>query len=268
MKGKAALLILLVGLASPVRLAAQTNGGPNPHDAQPERPTVATHAFTVAPGWVELELGVERQPEGALANHLAVPLLVKIGIGSRVQLDVAPAWQRSADDGRIESGVSDTLVGVKWRVIDNAPLVGAVAVQTTVSLPTGNVDRETGTGSAALNLLAISSQRFGPVAVDVNVGYTHSGGDRARTPANSTLWTVAAGFPVAGPVGWAIEVFGLPGTSGPAGAPPVVAALMGPTLTLRRSLVLDAGAIVDITGWGSMAIYAGATWNIGHMWGP
>jgi len=32
---------------------------PDPHEAQPERPTVATHAGTVAPGWVEFEAGSE-----------------------------------------------------------------------------------------------------------------------------------------------------------------------------------------------------------------
>ncbi len=31
----------------------------DPHAVQPERPTVATHAYTVAPGWVEIEAGVE-----------------------------------------------------------------------------------------------------------------------------------------------------------------------------------------------------------------
>ena len=261
-----ALLLLLFALASPTRVAAQANGGPNPHDAQPERPTVATHAFTIAPGWVELELGAQRQTGGALASHLAVPVLVKIGVGTRVQLDVAPAWQRDAENGRIASGVSDTIVGVKWRFTDAAPVVGAFAVQSMVSLPTGSEDQGIGTGAAAINVLAISSHHIGVVALDVNIGYTRTGGDHARAPANSTLWAVAAGLPVAGRLGWAIEVFGFPGTSGPAGAPPVVATLLGPTWTVRRSFVLDTGAIFNVMGWGDTAIYAGATWNVGQFW--
>src|SRR5437764_1362781 len=32
----------------------------DPHAVQPERPTVATHAGTVAPGWSEIEAGIER----------------------------------------------------------------------------------------------------------------------------------------------------------------------------------------------------------------
>jgi hypothetical protein len=42
--------------------------------------------------------------------------------------------------------------------------------------------------------------------------------------------------------------------------------LTGPNLTVTPSLVLDAGAILDIEGFGGTAIYAGVTWNIGRMW--
>src|SRR5207247_3724752 len=38
-----------------VRPASALVQAPDPHAAQPERPTVATHAGTVAPGWIEIE---------------------------------------------------------------------------------------------------------------------------------------------------------------------------------------------------------------------
>src|ERR1700688_2765409 len=51
----------LVALATSSRLGAQPatqsirdSTARDPHSVQPERPTVATHAGTVAPGWVEL----------------------------------------------------------------------------------------------------------------------------------------------------------------------------------------------------------------------
>jgi hypothetical protein len=158
------------------------------------------------------------------------------------------------------------LVGVKWRVADAAPVLGDFAVQATVSLPTGNSAAGFGTGSAGLNLLAISSHQFGRVSVDANAGYTRLGGDGSIAPQNSTLWTVSAGFPVAGRVGWAAEVFGYPGTSGPSGAPPVVAFLTGPTFSVSPSVVLDAGATFNIEGFGGTAAYVGLTWNIGRLW--
>ena len=260
-----AMLLAVLGSSAPAD--AQAVEPPNPHDAQPERPTVATHAHTVAPGWVELEAGFQRQKVGALSDRVAVPAVVKIGLGTRVQLNLAPGWQRDAEDGRIQSGITDMLAGVKWRLADDVPLLGAFAVQTAVSLPTGSDDAGRGSGAAGVQLLAISSHEFGTVAVDANAGYTRQGGDGTTVPQHSTLWAVAAGFPIAGRAGWAIEVFGFPGTSGPAGAPPVVGLLTGPSLAVRPCLVLDAGAIFDIQGFGATAIYGGVTWNIGRLWG-
>jgi hypothetical protein len=261
---KACTTYLLVAFVLvPARAQAQA---PNPHDAQPERPTVGTHTGTVAPGWIEVETGFERQSTGALSNSVAVPFIAKIGLASRVQLNVAPGWKRDADDGSIENGITDLRLAIKWRLAEGLPVVGDLAIQTAVSLPSGSSDAGRGTGSAGMNLLAISSQEFGRFAVDVNVGYTRSGGDGTIVPNNSTLWSVSTGFPVAGRFGWTAEVFGRPGTSGPAGAPPIVAFLTGPTVTVRGPLVLDAGAIFDIAGFGGTTLYGGLTWNIGRVW--
>lgn len=246
--------------------SAQAPAPPDPHVARPERPTVATHAYTVAPGWVEIEAGSQRQSTGALSNYLTVPVLVKIGLGGRVQLDIAPNWERDVKGGHGEAGFTDVLVGVKWRLADRAPLLGAAAVQSMLWIPASSQGSGLGSGSAGVSVLLISSHQAGPVAIDANVGYTRIGGDGSVTPNNSTLWTIAAGFPVAGRLGWAAEVFGFPGTAGPSGASPVVAFLTGPAVTLAPSLVLDAGIVLDIQGWGGTAVYGGLTWNIGRLW--
>ncbi len=263
----AALALAALITAAPSRAGAQAGGSPNPHAAQPERPTVATHAYTVAPGWIEVEAGAQRQQQGATADRIAVPLLLKIGLTGRVQLDLAPAWQRDAEGGGARSGITDFLVGIKWRLVDAAPVVGAVAMQSTLALPTGSPESGRGSGKAAVNVLVISSRRIGPLSLDVNAGYTRLGGESATTPRDSTVWTAAASMPVAGRLGWAAELYGYPGTSGPNGQPPVVALLTGPSLTVSPSLVLDAGAIFDVARFGSTAVYAGLTWNIGRIWG-
>jgi hypothetical protein len=250
----------------PGRAVAQTAAGLNPHDAQPERPTVATHAYGVAPGYVELEAGLQRQQEGALADRLSVPLLLKVGLGKRVQLDLAPVWQRDANRGGAQSGITDVLVGVKWHLTDDAPVIGAFAMQATVSLPTGSSESGRGSGKAGVNLLAISSHHIGPVALDINAGYTRLGGESTVAPRDSTLWTVSTGFPITGRLGWVAELYGYPGTSGPNGALPIVALLTGPTFTLRPSLVLDAGATFNVSRFGGTAVYSGLTWNIGRAW--
>jgi hypothetical protein len=262
----ARIALALVAMSAPAWAQPQPAAAPNPREAQPERPTVATHAFAVAPGYVEVETGFQRQQTGAQANRLAVPILFKIGLGERVQLDLAPGLLRDAQGGRAQSGITDVLVGVKWRLTDNAPAIGAFALQTTVSLPTGSPEAGRGSGKAAVNLLAISSHQLGPVALDINLGYTRLGGESEFAPSDSTLWTVSTGFPLAGRVGWVAEVFGYPGTRGPSGALPVVAFLTGPTVALSPSVVADAGAIFDVVRFGGTAIYGGLTWNIGRAW--
>ena len=263
---RTAALLALPAVGSPASALAQGPQTPDPHAAQPERPTVATHAYAVAPGWVEVEAGLQRQHLGALADRLAVPIVLKIGLSGRLQLGVAPGWQREAEGGGAQAGLTDVLVGVKWRLADCAPIVGAFAVQGAVSLPTGSADSGRGSGKAAVNLLVISSQRVGPLSIDLNAGYTRLGGESPAAPRDSTVWAVAAAVPIAGRVGWAAEVFGYPGTSGPNGGPPVVGFQTGPNFTVRPNLVLDAGATFDIEGWGGTAFYAGLTWNIGRLW--
>jgi hypothetical protein len=195
-----------------------------------------------------------------------MPFALKIGLGTRVQFDLVPGWQRNAQDGGVESGITDVLVGVKWRLTDAAPVLGAFAIQTTVSLPTGNAEAGRGSGKAAVNVLVISSHRIAPVSLDVNAGYTGLGGESASASRDSAIWAAAAALPVAGRVGWTAELFGFPGTSGPGGGPPVLGFLTGPTFTVRPSVVLDAGAMFDIEGFGGTAAYAGVTWNIGRIW--
>jgi hypothetical protein len=259
-------LVALALLCAPGSAGAQGGAAANPRAAQPERPTVATHAYTVAPGLAELEIGVQRQQHGSTADRLAVPVLLKIGLAGRVQLDLAPAWQRDAEGGGVRSGLTDILVGIKWRVADEAPVIGAFAIQSTLSLPTGSPESGRGSGKAAVNVLLISSRRIGPLSLDVNAGYTRLGGESTTSPLNSTVWTAAAALPIAGRVGWAAELYGYPGTSGPHGQPPVVALLTGPTLTVRPRVVLDAGAIFDVARFGGTAVYAGLTWNLGRIW--
>src|SRR5437016_8214042 len=67
-------IAVLTGL--PPRLAAQA-----PHAANPERPSVATHAYTVAPGYAELEQGVRAQGLGNFRDQTTWEFNLKIEIG-------------------------------------------------------------------------------------------------------------------------------------------------------------------------------------------
>jgi hypothetical protein len=265
-----AILVAACSVAAVRTLAAQQPGpqpadsSNDPHRVQPERPTVATHAGTVAPGWLEIESGVERDRITSDATSISTPTAFKIGLASHAQLGIFGAVLRPPSGS---TALGDVAIGVKWRLVDDAPIVGDFALLPSVKFPTGSSSSGTGTGTTDVTLLAISSHAFGDVAMDLNVGYTRRSGDGSAAPKTSSVWTVSFGGPFVGAFGWAAECYGYPATSGPAGQPSIVALLGGPTVLVRPWLALDAGVIVPVTGPQPRALYAGVVYNVGRLWG-
>lgn len=235
----------------------------DPHAVQPERPTVATHAGTVAPGWFEIETGIEHDHIAAAQNTDFTPTVLKLGLASHVQLSIFGSAVRTIAG----SGPGDLAIGAKWRLLDDAPVVGDFAILPTLKFPTGSAARGTGTGTTDGSLLLISSHDFGGVAMDLNIGYTRRGGDGTNAPTSATLWTASFGGPFASAVGWVFETYGYPGTSGPAGQAPIVAMLLGPTVLPRSWLAFDAGLIIPVAGPQPHSLYAGGVINVGRIWG-
>ncbi len=251
-----ASLSILFGLAA-LPLAAQD--APDPRAAQPERPTLATHAYAVAPGYAELETGGEWDHTGGLPNGLVFPFLLKLGLAPRVQLGLQTAVVQPPGS---TLGLGDPSAVLKLQLLEGAPLLGDFAVLGGVKLPVVSAPR--GSETTDGTVLLISSHQFGAVSLDVNLGYTRRSGDGTAAPRNATLATLAAGWPLQGGLGFTAELFTLPRTTGPAGAPTAVALLGGPTFRLTPECVLDVGGIVKLTGDQPDALYAGLTWNLGR----
>ncbi len=253
---------LIVFAFWPVALAAQTPKV-DLHFAQPERPTVATHAGTVATGWLEIEAGAELDHYNDHSHDASAPVVLKFGLAPRLQLSVLADLLSPPHDS--EAGVGDVTLGLKWRLTDDAPIIGDFAILPNVKVPSGSTTSGTGTGTTDIGLLLISSHALGDVAMDLNIGYTHRGGNGALAPRNASLWTMSFGGTAAGRIGWVVELYGYPATAGPAGAKSIVAFLAGPTFQVRRWLILDAGGIVPMTGPQPRALYAGVTYNVGRL---
>jgi hypothetical protein len=245
---------------------AQTSSSPadttNPRQVQPERPTVATHAGTVAPGYFEIEGGVERDQFTHATSALGVPIVLKFGLGSHTQLSVATPFASN----NTASGVGDWAVGVKWRLLDDAPIVGDFGILPQIKAPTGSMARGTGTGTTDASFLLISSHDFDGVAMDLNAGVTRRNGDGNDVPRTATVWTASFGGPIENNVGWVGEVFGFPGTGGHAGQKGTAAFLAGPTLQPAIWLALDIGVIIPLTGPQPHAVYVGGVYNVGRLW--
>ena len=236
----------------------------DPHAVQPERPTVATHAGTVARGFVELEEGGEwdKAPDGT--RTFLAPTNLKIGLGSRAQLNllVNIISDRAIPGGFFAAG--DITVGVKYRIVDDDPILGDFAILPGIKLPTAS-QSGAGTGTTDFSLLLISSHQLGPVAMDLNVGQTRRSGGGRSAPKTAGIWTASFGWPVSGPLGATVEIFGFPRTTGPLGTKGIAAVLIGPTFLARKWLGLDAGIIAPITGPQPKAIYTGFVWNFGCL---
>jgi hypothetical protein len=252
----------LVLALAPAR-SGRAQAAPDPHAVQPERPTVATHAGTVAPGWLEIETGVEVDGLQSAGSSLGIPTVFKLGLAPRVQLNLLLPAARPVGGGL---GVGDVGVGVKWRALQDAPILGDFAILPFVKFPTGSTPASQGTGTTDFSILLISSRTVGPVAIDLNLGYTIRSGNGAAAPTHSALWTASVGYPLLGRLGAVTEIYGYPATSGPAGMESIVALLAGPTFLVRPWLALDAGVIVPITGPQPHAVYAGGVWNVGRVW--
>ena len=236
---------------------------PDPRTVQPERPTVATHAYTVAPGYLEIETGVqEARPAGA--TQFAAPIVLKFGLVPRLQLEVQGGYARNSAPSATISGLADVAIALKQRVLDAAPVVHDFSVQGAVKFATGAA--EVGTGTTDLNLLLISSRPVGAGELDLNAGYTHRSGNGTTVPTSATLLAASLGAPLRGRVGSVVELFAYPSTSGAAGTGTQVGFLLGPTLQLHPWLVLDAGAILNVRNLGANALYAGVTYNAGRLW--
>ncbi len=242
------------------RVAAQAPT--DPHAVQPERPTVATHAGVVARGWFEIETGVERDRLLGQTSVL-VPTVLKIGLTRRTQLNVGVPVVGPAGG---PLGPGDLSFGLKWRLAENLPVLRAFAILPTIKFSTGSLERGRGTSTTDASILLISSRTVGGFSVDLNAGVTARSGDGSAAPTFASVWTVSVGTQVRGPLGWVAELYGYPGTTGPAGASAIVAALTGPTYVVRPWLAFDAGLIAPFTGPQPWALYAGTVVNAGRLW--
>jgi hypothetical protein len=247
-RAKLAGALLLVATVAGVA-AAQPR---DPHAVQPERPTVATHAGTVAPGWFEFETGVERDHFDRSASVFSTPTVFKFGIAPRAQLSLGGSVV-SNDAG---TGSGDLFVGVKLRLLEDAPVVGDFAILPSITFPTGSPRLGFGSGQRQGGLLLISSHEFGGVAMDINLGYDAPHG----WPSHASLWTISFGGPIRGRLGWTLEGFGFNEDGGR-----TAAILAGPTYQPAKWLSFDTGLIVPLHGSQPHALYAGAVCNVGRF---
>jgi hypothetical protein len=236
----------LIGLGG-TRLVAQS-----PRTANPERPTVATHAYAVAPGFIEIEQGISARGVGGFGEATSWDVNAKVGVTPHLQLALfGPAFLRTATG----HGPGDWGVALKVRTALSDRV--AVAVVPAATAPTGRAARGLGAGRLLGQLVGVvSADAPGGVHVDLNAGPLGIGAGRPQ-------WLATASFGRSfGRFGVAAELFRI--GAGAAGARQ--AGFLGAvSVSPSPWMVLDAGGITGL-GAGSMdTLFAGITTNLGHL---
>jgi hypothetical protein len=224
-----------------------------PRSANPERPTVATHAYTVAPGYAELEQGARVFGMNGLGEGTAWDVNLKLGVRRGVQLGLfGPAYVRTGTG----SGVGD--VGLSLKVSRAVSPKVAIAVVPVMTVPTGDAGRGLGAGRALGSLVGVVSANLpGGFHLDANAGPVGLG-------AGGPQWFTSIGLSHGGvgPVGLAAELFDF--TAGGAGPRQrgLLAAIM---VTVVDWVVVDAGGVRRLVDGTPDQVFVGVTTNLGRI---
>ena len=207
----------------------------------PYRPSVATPAQLPAPGWPELEAGLQSAKGGNTERGQSVPMTFKLAWNESWAILIATDaydWQRAYDGSTAHSG-GDTTLTLKYELPIDDHL--ALGTQVSVTLPTARPP--IGTGGTDWGVNTIASLDYPGVHVDFNVSGARLGAvDVGQGPWQGG-WAVAASHPLDQRFGVTGEVSGLVqrGTSAQTQG---LAAL---NYNVSRALVLDVAVAAGLS---------------------
>ena len=239
--------------------AAVTSAAGEP-SATPYRPTVSTPANLSEPGWLELELGGQRNSGGDSTRRDSVPYTLKYAFtpdwGVRVGGD---AWvQEVGTDGSRLSGFGDTALIVKRRFAlnDNA----AFGLEGGVNVPTAKDGL--GNEKADYLLTGIYSTDLGEYHTDLNLSATRLGRIGTGESRWQTAWAASLSRAFGDRWGVAAEFSGTYRKSVPS-----TAQILGAvSYNYSKRVVFDVGAAAGLNraspDW---SVFAGVTLLIGKI---
>jgi hypothetical protein len=227
----------------------------------PYRPSVSTPAALSAPGWLEVEAGVQRSRADDPQRRDTLPYTLKLAFtpdwGIRIGGD-AFVRQLNADGSRV-SGAGDTSVVLKRRfAVDGASALGA---ELGVKFPTAR--RDLGSGHTDLGDNGIYSADFGSTwHVDLNATVTHLGGAELGTSSWQKGWAAALSRNLTDKSSVVGELSG----TQRGGAGRTWQALVATSYSVSPRLVVDLGASKGLSAAsGGWSVFTGMTFLAAHL---
>ena len=174
--------------------------------ASPYRPTVSNPAALSEPGWLELELGLQRLHGGEEKRRDGLPFLVKYAFDPNwgILLGGDLHARATGHDQSVTSGYGDTTLTLKHRHALSDDL--ALGIEAGFKSPTANTGL--GSGKTDYTLNGIVSTGLGEAQLDLNLGVTRLGLLEENQGRNAYSWAASLSHPLAERWTAAVEVSG------------------------------------------------------------
>ena len=212
-----------------------------PAEAWAGRPLDTEDTGTVEPGKAELELS-GNYAKNPNENMWSVKGVLALGLLPKLEARIESALLFFEPEGQSAvGGIGDSLIGVKYRLLDEAETLPAVLGSFTLRLPTGDEERGLGDEDVDVGLLAVLSKVFGPVTLTWNGGYTFVTRDR-----DLDFWTLAGSLEYRVSKPWVLvgEVVSILGHER---APDAVVLRAGAVYAITDRIKLDGAVGVGVT---------------------
>ncbi len=221
----------------------------------PYRPTVSVPAALSAPGWLEVEAGLQSSRADDPHRRDSLPYALKLAFtpdwGIRVTGD-AVVHVQSADGGSLQGGGDVGFVLKRRFAVDEASAFG---IELGVKIATARSGL--GRGNKDVGLEGIYSSDFAPQwHVDLNAAVTQLGGPTSGTGAWQQAWAAAVSRNLSDRVGVSAELSG----TQLAGASRTAQVLVASSYLVSRTASLDFGLSKGLTAAsGRWSVFTGIT---------
>jgi hypothetical protein len=163
----------------------------------PYRPTVSTPAALSAPGWIEVEMGVQDSNGGIPTPRDSAPYTIKLAFSDNWGVRIGgELWVRDVGvKGHNINGIGDTSLVVKRRFTVNDQ--SAFGLEVGVMSPTAPAGLHAGSGGNDYGMNAIYSTDFASAFhADLNYSVTHVGLASTGESRDLKLWAAALSYAV------------------------------------------------------------------------
>lgn len=163
------------------------------------RPLAINDSATLGDSKLQIETGVGYE-SSTDCDHFEWPFCVTYGIGDSVEIGAGFGEQyehrfETGDTWHNVDGISDVVIGGKWRIAGPYGQLTGIAISPSVSIPTADSDKGLGSGETDYDLTLIASFALADSAsLHLNCGYAFIGEPEGEDAGDILHYGVAADY--------------------------------------------------------------------------